>query len=71
MAWISVSRPGSSRAAQITTWAPSGTPSSADSLINRSARTVAGSKRSRLMPGRMVSIRSASTGMWAIAFLAM
>ena len=26
IAWISVSRPGSSRAAQITTWAPSGTP---------------------------------------------
>ena len=38
-------------------WLPSGTRSSPASLITRSARTIAGSKRSKLTPGEIVSSR--------------
>ncbi len=41
---------------------PSGTRSSPARRISRSARTIAGSKRSKLMPGVMISSRSCSAG---------
>ena len=43
-------------------WLPSGTRSSPASLITRSARTIAGSKRSKLTPGEIVSSRPARAG---------
>jgi len=58
------------RVGQRITWLPSGTRSSVASLISRSARTTAGSKRSKFTPGEIVTSFSAKAGKRATASLA-